>query len=253
MSARATRFEAGSQMGVLHMTNTHNTPADWYPDPSGRHEYRYWDGTAWTEYVSDRGVRSTDQRTLGRRAQPVHKSPASTLLVGGLWKYLLWGPIVAGGGAGIYSVGLLTGDPLVWVALGGLIVIVGAIISIAGIVQLIQGVGMLAAVFEVAARASLEPASAPREDWPPPPSAPSQRLTGSPLISQHPIDDNPDARGEGETSLQFLTAHPQLAEQAQKIRRMYGDDVCASFLTRKASELGLGDVKITADDLPDKR
>ncbi|MDQ3352503.1 MAG: DUF2510 domain-containing protein, partial [Actinomycetota bacterium] len=28
------------------------TPANWYPDPSHRHELRYWDGTTWTEHVS---------------------------------------------------------------------------------------------------------------------------------------------------------------------------------------------------------
>jgi hypothetical protein len=36
------------------------TPAGWYPDPYGRHEQRYWDGTTWTEHVSDQGVTSTD-------------------------------------------------------------------------------------------------------------------------------------------------------------------------------------------------
>jgi uncharacterized protein YxjI len=36
------------------------TPANWYPDPSQRHELRYWDGAAWTEHVSDRGVTSLD-------------------------------------------------------------------------------------------------------------------------------------------------------------------------------------------------
>lgn len=35
-------------------------PAGWLPDPDGRHEYRYWDGTAWTLNVSDNGVTSTD-------------------------------------------------------------------------------------------------------------------------------------------------------------------------------------------------
>lgn len=35
-------------------------PAGWAADPSGRHEFRYWDGTAWTEHVSDSGVTSTD-------------------------------------------------------------------------------------------------------------------------------------------------------------------------------------------------
>jgi hypothetical protein len=30
--------------------------ASWLPDPGGTHELRYWDGTAWTEHVSDQGV-----------------------------------------------------------------------------------------------------------------------------------------------------------------------------------------------------
>ncbi len=36
------------------------TPATWTPDPSGRHQLRYWSGTAWTEHVSDNGAVSTD-------------------------------------------------------------------------------------------------------------------------------------------------------------------------------------------------
>ncbi len=36
------------------------TPANWYPDPYGRFEHRYWDGTAWTEHVSAHGKQSTD-------------------------------------------------------------------------------------------------------------------------------------------------------------------------------------------------
>ena len=35
-------------------------PANWYPDPMGRHEYRYWNGTVWTEHVSNQGVQTTD-------------------------------------------------------------------------------------------------------------------------------------------------------------------------------------------------
>ena len=34
--------------------------AGWYADPRGRHEYRYWDGTAWTGFVSDGGAQSQD-------------------------------------------------------------------------------------------------------------------------------------------------------------------------------------------------
>jgi uncharacterized protein YxjI len=36
------------------------TPANWYPDPKGRHQLRYWDGSNWTEHVSTNGVTSTD-------------------------------------------------------------------------------------------------------------------------------------------------------------------------------------------------
>jgi hypothetical protein len=38
-----------------------NAPAaGWNPDPTGRHEYRYWDGSTWTDDVSDSGVTSVD-------------------------------------------------------------------------------------------------------------------------------------------------------------------------------------------------
>jgi uncharacterized protein YxjI len=35
-------------------------PADWYPDPSGRHEHRYWDGHQWTQHVASHGRQSED-------------------------------------------------------------------------------------------------------------------------------------------------------------------------------------------------
>ena len=34
---------------------------DWYPDPYGRHEMRYFDGTRWTEHVASHGRQSVDQ------------------------------------------------------------------------------------------------------------------------------------------------------------------------------------------------
>lgn len=34
--------------------------AQWHPDPLGRHELRYWDGSDWTDNVSDGGVPSTE-------------------------------------------------------------------------------------------------------------------------------------------------------------------------------------------------
>ncbi len=34
------------------------TAAGWVADPEGRHQYRYWDGAAWTDYVADDGQQS---------------------------------------------------------------------------------------------------------------------------------------------------------------------------------------------------
>jgi hypothetical protein len=35
-------------------------PRSWLPDPAGRHELRYWDGTGFTEHVADAGKISVD-------------------------------------------------------------------------------------------------------------------------------------------------------------------------------------------------
>jgi hypothetical protein len=35
-------------------------PGEWRPDPTGRHQHRYWDGTGWTAYVADDGQASED-------------------------------------------------------------------------------------------------------------------------------------------------------------------------------------------------
>ncbi len=39
---------------------TETTAADWYPDPYGRAEVRYWDGATWTDHVSSNGRQSSD-------------------------------------------------------------------------------------------------------------------------------------------------------------------------------------------------
>ncbi len=43
--------------------------ADWYPDPFGRHEHRYWDGARWTEHVASAGRQNTDA-PIGAPAVP---------------------------------------------------------------------------------------------------------------------------------------------------------------------------------------
>jgi hypothetical protein len=40
-----------------------SVPADWYKDPAGRYEFRYWDGAKWTENVSRAGVMYKDPPT----------------------------------------------------------------------------------------------------------------------------------------------------------------------------------------------
>jgi uncharacterized protein YxjI len=47
---------------------------DWYPDPFGRHEKRYYDGTAWTERVSSHGRESVDHPTGDGRIPTVGRS-----------------------------------------------------------------------------------------------------------------------------------------------------------------------------------
>ena len=43
------------------MTDTPDQqPANWYPDPAGRHEYRWFDGNQWTDHVSSHGRQSVD-------------------------------------------------------------------------------------------------------------------------------------------------------------------------------------------------
>ena len=38
-------------------------PPAWHPDPTGRHQLRYWDGRTWSAHVSDDGVVGADPLT----------------------------------------------------------------------------------------------------------------------------------------------------------------------------------------------
>jgi hypothetical protein len=61
---------------VTNDTTTHTAaiPAAWYRDPTRRHELRYWDGTSWTLFVSDRGEVLTDLP----RAATLRRPPTTT-------------------------------------------------------------------------------------------------------------------------------------------------------------------------------
>ncbi len=49
---------------------------DWYPDPFGRHELRYHDGTQWTEHVSSHGRQAVDAPVGGGHVPTVKRSAA---------------------------------------------------------------------------------------------------------------------------------------------------------------------------------
>ena len=52
-------------------------PADWYADPTNRYEYRYWDGSQWTNQVSGRGRGSLDPSPLDPNMVATPPAPGS--------------------------------------------------------------------------------------------------------------------------------------------------------------------------------
>jgi len=55
-----TATQSGEAMAGSTTSRSASLSAQWYGDPSGRHEYRYWNGTSWTDYIADRGETGTD-------------------------------------------------------------------------------------------------------------------------------------------------------------------------------------------------
>jgi hypothetical protein len=47
--------------GNLSESHMSSPSAAWYPDPSGRHQWRWWDGAAWTASVADDGEVAVDE------------------------------------------------------------------------------------------------------------------------------------------------------------------------------------------------
>lgn len=56
------------------MTETPPTPANWYPDPFGRFEVRYWDGAQWTEHVARQGKQQVDPPTGTQHIPTVNRA-----------------------------------------------------------------------------------------------------------------------------------------------------------------------------------
>lgn len=84
------------------MTNgIQSVPAAWHPDPSGRNQYRYWDGARWTDWIANDGVQGNDpliqsvapSTTVDKVAagEPVKRHKASQPQRGIRSQYLLLG------------------------------------------------------------------------------------------------------------------------------------------------------------------
>jgi uncharacterized protein YxjI len=53
------------------MSAPNDTPPGWYPDPTGRHQHRFWDGTRWTPAASTDGAQVHDPEPTGGGPVPV--------------------------------------------------------------------------------------------------------------------------------------------------------------------------------------
>lgn len=82
-------------------------PADWYPDPFGRYEYRFHNGATWTADVSTNGVRYVDPLGAAPSTGPV-ASPrppkrdglaTASLVLGIIALCISWVPVVFVAGA----------------------------------------------------------------------------------------------------------------------------------------------------------
>jgi hypothetical protein len=63
--------------------------SDWYADPTGRHQYRYWDGSVWTEHVADSGQTSSDPVDAAPATQSLADDAGGTTVVGLLRDFLV--------------------------------------------------------------------------------------------------------------------------------------------------------------------
>jgi hypothetical protein len=74
--------------------NTQSADGHWLADPTGRHQYRYWDGEHWTPHVASNGVQSIDDAGQalpnGRRLNPLALASLilSILVIGGIGSIL---------------------------------------------------------------------------------------------------------------------------------------------------------------------
>ena len=79
------------------MTDTGMRAPDWYPDPFGRHELRYWDGSQWTEHIASHGRQGTDPPPAGGTSHVPTVNRATEKVLRDVEKAGLRGPNVVEG------------------------------------------------------------------------------------------------------------------------------------------------------------
>ncbi len=84
------------------------TPAGWFPDPYGRYQQRYWDGSAWTAHVTTNGQQTVDPlgaTTTVPFATPATAQSGTTNLTAPATQQLAFQPATAGSTAGTTGAG----------------------------------------------------------------------------------------------------------------------------------------------------
>jgi Protein of unknown function (DUF2510) len=58
------------------MANEPENRARWLPDPTGRHQYRFWNGSSWSDDVSNNGTTGKDRSEILRWRVRLSRQPA---------------------------------------------------------------------------------------------------------------------------------------------------------------------------------
>lgn len=69
--------------------------SSWEPDPTGRHQYRWWDGEQWTDQVANDGVQSVDPVSIAEASLPREAPPSVSPPIGPSPEYVEGDPDAA--------------------------------------------------------------------------------------------------------------------------------------------------------------
>ena len=103
-------------------TGASNPKADWYPDPSGSGNQRYWNGNTWTDHVRPLATATAfpQQPTIHQHVSP--KSPILAIVLSVLWL-----------GAGHFYAGRTDALPIIF-AVGNLFLWIVTLMCLIGVI-----------------------------------------------------------------------------------------------------------------------